>query len=345
MVVPRLNIDCYDLAMSQQDPLKGGHPYKMVIMSVDFVGSTNLKVRIGESKAERLLNDWQQHMLGICKLYHGDRIGWGGDGGVLAFAGDDRIENALHAGLHGLHYPLARYVRPLMHGEAAHIRVALHHGVVTWQDDPGTINSKEIDLVCKLEKENCQQDALLVSEAYHRECGETLQKLFRPTGVARGGALFHTSLAMAAEAAGSPFPQLMAPQRKSDVYGTGRPHPHVKADIVNMSTSGVVRDSSYILTFELENQLPEDLAWARLQANYFDDEEQMMGSRIFDLGQKDSVKVLLHSGQKAQWTFIKQLKVKPAPGVHAWNHGDSEVYGKAAKAVLFVLDIQPTRKR
>jgi hypothetical protein len=326
------------------EPLKEGHPYKLVVMSVDFVGSTSLKLRIGESKAERLLSDWQAHMFRILDIYHGHRVAWGGDGGVLVFEGEYRIENALHASLHALHYPLARYVRPLLDGEPGHIRVALHHGVIQWANDPGTINSKEIDLVCKLEKEECQIDSLLVSDAYFRECGQALQKLFSPGSEARGCMLYWTSLAASSRIAGS-----FDPDRNTVVAKTSsavRPHPHsnVRAFVSNITTYGLLRNSTYITKFELENLLADDLAWIRLQANYYDDEQDLMGSRIINLGQRDSVKILLPAGRREIWTFNKNLHIQPSPGQHIWSPQDSEVYEKAMKAELIVLDVQATRK-
>lgn len=313
--------------------LEPGKTYRLAIVSFDYAGSTSLKERVGEEAAKPLLRDWQDHMLGIMKYYGAERLGLGGDGGLLVFEGPQRVETAMVASLHALFYPVARLVRPIIDGEASKVRVILHHAALQWEADTGRMNARDIDLVSKLDKEAGRANAIVATDAFFRECPERIRRGFSPIGEAREMKVYQATLESFASSSNPVQLAPVATERQ------GADHPIVLVREAICFDSGTVNDYVALSRLTLENISDKDVWRVRLCVTYLDRDGEV-GRKFFTLGNASAGTTILPARTSRSWHAIRKVVKRSGTLPLQLSTKLTELSGKATSVRVTVVEVK-----
>lgn len=83
---------------SIEEELKEGEVYQLAFLNIDIVGSGKIARKYLEKK-QLLLTNYHKFITNIVKSYNGDLFSWAGNGGIIAFWGEEAPNNAVLTGV------------------------------------------------------------------------------------------------------------------------------------------------------------------------------------------------------------------------------------------------------
>lgn len=160
--------------------LKDGRNYKVTVMSIDIVGSSEMVKTHGREVMEKFYAFYWGCLKERLSLYNGRIWSWAGDGGIIAFAFKKHEENAIQFALEIQRVmPLINaHPRNLLKEEDVSIRLGIHTGKVGFKNDTGKIISDAINLAAHIEKKTAKPGCVAMSDEVYQNINPTLQRYF-----------------------------------------------------------------------------------------------------------------------------------------------------------------------
>jgi class 3 adenylate cyclase len=159
--------------------LRNGREYDLAIASVDICENSRLVKKHTPTVMERVyyrLWDFLKHRL---DLHDGRMWNWAGDGGLLAFRGDDRERAAVSCCLEILYsLPVFNLQPDKPIRDDICLRLAIDAGPEKYFEDTGRIVSDVINFAAHLEKKGTDPGALSVSGEVYDRLPKTMQSVF-----------------------------------------------------------------------------------------------------------------------------------------------------------------------
>lgn len=159
--------------------LRQGREYQIAIVSVDICRSSSLLKKHSPAVMERVyyrMWDFFKHRL---DAYEGRMWSWAGDGGVLAFHGDDREVAAVSCCLEIFACLPVFNLQPdkPIHDDIA-LRMGIDSGPVRFVENTGRIISEVINYAVHLEKNATRPGALAVSDRVYDRLPPSMRSVF-----------------------------------------------------------------------------------------------------------------------------------------------------------------------
>ena len=159
--------------------LREGKTYDIAILSVDIVKNSMFVKKYGAAPMQAIYNQLQEFVLEVTSSYDGRVWSWAGDGGMLAFRGQNRAQDALRAALElQLRMPVFNLREKVKLKEALQIRCGMDEGSVRFYKDIGRIVSDTINYAAHVEKHISPPSGVAVSQSAHGRLPSRLQELF-----------------------------------------------------------------------------------------------------------------------------------------------------------------------
>lgn len=159
--------------------LRNGREYELAIASVDICGNSRLVRKHTPAVMERVyyrLWDFLKHRLDV---HDGRMWNWAGDGGLLAFRGDDRERAAVSCCLEILYsLPVFNLQPDKPIRDDVCLRIAIDTGTVKYFEDTGRIVSEVINYAAHLEKKATRPGTLSVSDVAFARLPKAMQSVF-----------------------------------------------------------------------------------------------------------------------------------------------------------------------
>lgn len=163
-----------------KEELKEGDIYQMAFLSIDVCNSGKLIRKYSEKKIKLILNNYYTFVIEAIKGFKSDIFSWTGDGGILAFWGDDACNNAVFAGIKIMKelalFNLKRKMNPIK--EEIKLRLAIHYGTIEFQLPMNNIVSDCISHVSHLEKYHTNPGTLAITDILYNNLDERLKDVF-----------------------------------------------------------------------------------------------------------------------------------------------------------------------
>jgi class 3 adenylate cyclase len=159
--------------------LRDGREYPVAIASIDICQNSELvkkhKTKIMETVYYRL---WE-FLKAKLDVWEGRIWSWAGDGGILAFRGEENVPKAVSCCLEILASLSVFNMQPDKPiKDDICLRIALDFGPVKFFSDTGKIVSEVINYAAHLEKKGTKPGSLSVSDAVHARLSPAMRKVF-----------------------------------------------------------------------------------------------------------------------------------------------------------------------
>lgn len=165
--------------------LKEGENYSFSFLSVDIVGNSNIQLKYPKDEIQIVYNKFYQLLSGIVKKYKGKIWNWAGDGGIVAFYLDDKLQDAVFCAMEiQLRMNLFNMDRnDNRFEEFIRLRIAAHEGLTIYKENKGMILSDAINYVAHLEKGGTDPGTVSISRNIYNNIPERMQKQFTHKGI------------------------------------------------------------------------------------------------------------------------------------------------------------------
>jgi class 3 adenylate cyclase len=159
--------------------LREGREYPLVIASVDICDNSTLVKKYSTKVMERVYYRLWSFLKTRVDRWEGRIWSWAGDGGLLAFRGDQGAANAVSCGLEIMAtLPVFNMQPDKAIKDEIHLRMGLDLGPVKFSMDTGRIVSDVINYAAHLEKKGTKPRAMSVSETVHARLPTPMQCMF-----------------------------------------------------------------------------------------------------------------------------------------------------------------------
>jgi len=165
-----------------------GMTYPFSFLSIDIAGNSVIQSRYPQNEIEYVYQNLFNLLLAIVRKYNGRVWTWAGDGGIIAFYGDEIEEHAVQCAieiqLSLLSFNLA--TRKNLFKEPIYLRVAAHAGPTLYKENKGAILSEAINYVAHLEKNGTTKGGISISKVIFDGMNSRLKKVFQYRGEFEG---------------------------------------------------------------------------------------------------------------------------------------------------------------
>jgi class 3 adenylate cyclase len=159
--------------------LKNGKEYPIAITSVDICQNSELVRKYRPAMMEKVYYKLWGFLKAKLALYDGRLWSWAGDGGLLAFRGEQSIPEAVSCCLEVLYTMPVFNLRPDKPiREEICLRMAMDFGQLKFFEDTGRIVSDVINYAAHLEKKGTRPGALSISQNVYSRLPEGLRRVF-----------------------------------------------------------------------------------------------------------------------------------------------------------------------
>ena len=160
--------------------LREGKSYQIVIVSVDIRNNSKFVRKYGTAPMQAVYNQLYEFVLQVTSEYKGRIWSWAGDGGLLAFRGSERAEQAFRTALKiQLCMPLFNLRNKVNLKEIIEVRCGMDSGRVRFYNDVGRIVSETINHAAHVEKHVSPPSGLGVSDSTYDLLPSQLQELLQ----------------------------------------------------------------------------------------------------------------------------------------------------------------------
>jgi len=159
--------------------LREGREYPFAIASVDICQNSELVKKYSTKVMEKIYYRLWAFLKARLDDWEGRIWSWAGDGGILAFRGDQSIHQSVSCCLEILSaLPVFNMQPETAIKDEIHLRIALDFGPVKFFNDTGRIVSDVINYAAHLEKKGTKPRALSVSDTVHSRLTAPMKKAF-----------------------------------------------------------------------------------------------------------------------------------------------------------------------
>ncbi|MCK4796871.1 MAG: adenylate/guanylate cyclase domain-containing protein [Spirochaetes bacterium] len=160
--------------------LKDGKEYPIVIASIDICANSELVKKYKPSIMEKVYYQLWEYLKNKNRIYNGRIWSWAGDGGILAFRGEDGTSCAVNCCLEILlSLPVFNSSPNTPIQDEIKLRIGMDVGNVKFFNNTGRIVSDVINYAAHLEKKGTHPNGLSVSEEVFNELNLSIKKMFR----------------------------------------------------------------------------------------------------------------------------------------------------------------------
>ena len=160
--------------------LREGKSYQIAVVSVDICSNSKFVKKYSAAPMQVIYNQLHEFVLQIASEYKGRVWSWAGDGGLLAFRGPERAEQAFRTALKlQLCMPLFNLRSKINLKENIEVRCGMDSGLVRFYKDIGRIVSETINHAAHVEKHISPPSGLGASDSIYRLLPVQLQGLFQ----------------------------------------------------------------------------------------------------------------------------------------------------------------------
>ena len=159
--------------------LRDGREYPFAIASVDICQNSELVKKYTTKVMEKVYYRLWAFLKARLDDWEGRIWSWAGDGGILAFRGDQSINQSVSCCLEILSaLPVFNMQPEKTIKDEIHLRIALDFGPVKFFSDTGRIVSDVINYAAHLEKKGTKPASLSISDAVHSRLSPSMKKVF-----------------------------------------------------------------------------------------------------------------------------------------------------------------------
>ena len=160
--------------------LKGGKEYSIAVASVDICQNSALVRKYRPAVMEKIYYALWEFLKRKLDLYDGRIWSWAGDGGLLAFRGEEGVASGVSCCLEILYTLPVFNLRPALPiREELCLRLGMDFGPVRFMEDTGRIVSDVINYAAHLEKKGTPPGVLSVSDAVYSRLPSRMQAPFK----------------------------------------------------------------------------------------------------------------------------------------------------------------------
>ncbi len=159
--------------------LREGREYPFVIASVDICQNSEMVKKYTTKVMEKVYYRLWAFLKARLDDWEGRIWSWAGDGGILAFRGDQGINQSVSCCLEILSaLPVFNMQPDKAIKDEIHLRMGLDFGPVKFFTDTGRIVSDVINYAAHLEKKGTKPHALSVSDTVHSRLSPSMKQVF-----------------------------------------------------------------------------------------------------------------------------------------------------------------------
>ncbi len=174
--------------------LREGREYPFVIASVDICQNSEMVKKYTTKVMEKVYYRLWAFLKARLDDWEGRIWSWAGDGGILAFRGDQGINQSVSCCLEILSaLPVFNMQPDKAIKDEIHLRMGLDFGPVKFFTDTGRIVSDVINYAAHLEKKGTKPRALSVSDTVHSRLSPSMKQVFPHQMSSRAGSAMTTS--------------------------------------------------------------------------------------------------------------------------------------------------------
>ena len=159
--------------------LRDGREYPVAIASIDICQNSELVKKYKSNVMEKVYYQLWEFLRAKLDAWEGRIWSWAGDGGILAFRGEENVFRAVSCCLDilsGLSVFNMQPSKPIK--DEIFLRIALDFGPLKFFTDTGKIVSEVINYAAHLEKKGTKPKNLSISDAVHNRLTPAMQKIF-----------------------------------------------------------------------------------------------------------------------------------------------------------------------
>jgi class 3 adenylate cyclase len=174
--------------------LKSGKEYPIAVASADICQNSALVRKYRPAVMEKIYYALWEFLKPKLDLYDGRIWSWAGDGGLLAFRGEEGVVSGVSCCLEILYTLPVFNLRPALPiREELCLRLGMDFGPVKFMEDTGRIVSDVINYAAHLEKKGTQAGALSVSDAVYSRLPSRMQAPFKSKRQFEGRTAYSTT--------------------------------------------------------------------------------------------------------------------------------------------------------
>jgi class 3 adenylate cyclase len=159
--------------------LRDGREYLVAIASIDICQNSELVKKYKTKVMEKVYYRLWEFLKAKLDTWEGRIWSWAGDGGILAFRGEESIPRAVSCCLEILASLSVFNMQPDKPiKDEIHLRIGLDFGPLKFFSDTGKIVSEVINYAAHLEKKATKPSNLSVSDAVHNRLSPAMRKVF-----------------------------------------------------------------------------------------------------------------------------------------------------------------------
>lgn len=159
--------------------LRDGREYAVAIASIDICQNSELVKKYKTKIMEQVYYRLWEFLKAKLDTWEGRIWSWAGDGGILAFRGEENVPRAVSCCLEILaSLPVFNMQPDKPIKDEICLRIALDFGPVKFFSDTGKIVSEVINYAAHLEKKGTKPSKLSISDEVHARLSPAMRKLF-----------------------------------------------------------------------------------------------------------------------------------------------------------------------
>ena len=159
--------------------LRDGREYEVAIASIDICQNSELVKKYKSTIMEQVYYRLWEFLKAKLDMWEGRIWSWAGDGGILAFRGEENVPRAVSCCLEILaSLPVFNMQPDKPIKDEICLRIALDFGPVKFFSDTGKIVSEVINYAAHLEKKGTKPSKLSISDEVHARLSPAMRKLF-----------------------------------------------------------------------------------------------------------------------------------------------------------------------
>ena len=159
--------------------LRDGREYPLAIASIDICQNSELVKKHTPKVMEQVYYRLWEFLKARLDTWEGRIWSWAGDGGILAFRGEENVARAVSCCLEILASLSVFNMQPDKPiKDAICFRIALDFGPLKFFSDTGKIVSEVINYAAHLEKKGTKPSKLSISDEVHARLSPAMQKMF-----------------------------------------------------------------------------------------------------------------------------------------------------------------------
>ncbi len=159
--------------------LRDGREYEVAIASIDICQNSELVKKYKTKVMEQVYYRLWEFLKAKLDSWEGRIWSWAGDGGILAFRGEESVPRAVSCCLEILaSLPVFNMQPDKPIKDEICLRIALDFGPLKFFSDTGKIVSEVINYAAHLEKKGTRPSKLSISDEVHARLSPAMRKLF-----------------------------------------------------------------------------------------------------------------------------------------------------------------------